>query len=157
MKMIQSLKHFGIILFACFLTTDVSAGNPDRVGSAGASQLLINPWARSSGWGGANIASVRGLESLYGNVAGLAFTEKTELIFSRTSWLADIPINSFGFSQRLNETSVLALGITSISIASFITKLIFRKKTSCCFDRLYFKLYYSFNHRIQFLTMEIVG
>jgi hypothetical protein len=120
MKMIQSLKHFGIILFACFLTTDLSAGNPDRVGSAGASQLLINPWARSSGWGGANIASVRGLESLYGNVAGLAFTEKTELIFSRTSWLADIPINSFGFSQRLNETSVLALGITSISIADIV-------------------------------------
>ena len=115
--MIRSLKYFGILLLACAFTTNLLAGNPDRVGSAGASQLLINPWARSSGWGGANIASVRGLESIYGNVAGLAFTEKTELVFSRTSWMADIPINAFGFSQRMSESSVLAVSISSISIA----------------------------------------
>ncbi|MGC6470391.1 MAG: PorV/PorQ family protein [Flavobacteriales bacterium] len=102
------------------MTINLSAGNPDRVGSAGASQLLINPWARSSGWGGANIASVNGLESLYGNVAGLSHTEKTEIIFSRTSWIADIPINAFGFSQRLNESSVLALAISSISLADIV-------------------------------------
>lgn len=120
MKMIRTLKYFGIFIFSCLLCTNAMAGNPDRVGSAGASQLLINPWARSSGWGGANIASVRGLESIYGNVAGLAFTEKTELIFSRTSWIANIPINSFGFSQRLNETSVLGLSVSSISIADIM-------------------------------------
>jgi len=120
MKMLQSLKYFGVILLTCVLSNNLTAGNPDRIGSAGASQLLINPWARSSGWGGANIASVNGLESIYGNVAGLAFTNKTELIFSRTSWIADIPINSFGFSQRMNESSVLALAITSISLADII-------------------------------------
>lgn len=118
--MIRSLKYFGVLLLACAFTTNVSAGNPDRVGSSGASQLLINPWARSSGWGGSNIASVRGLESLYGNVAGLAFTEKTELIFSRSSWIADIPINSFGFSQRMSESSVLAVAISSISLADIM-------------------------------------
>ncbi len=30
------------------------AGNPDRAGQAGATELLINPWARSTGWNGAN-------------------------------------------------------------------------------------------------------
>ena len=58
-----------------------------RAGSAGASELLINPFARSSGWGGSNVASVAGLEGQYFNVAGLASTEKTELIFTQTSWL----------------------------------------------------------------------
>ena len=48
-----------------------------RVGSAGASELLINPFGRSSGWGSANIAGVTGLEGQYSNVAGLASTEKT--------------------------------------------------------------------------------
>ncbi|MDD3744056.1 MAG: hypothetical protein PHX54_10580, partial [Lentimicrobiaceae bacterium] len=48
------------------------AGNKDRSGQAGASELLINPWARSSGWGGANVANVRGLEGLFNNVAGSA-------------------------------------------------------------------------------------
>ena len=53
-------------------------------------RLLINPWARSSGWAGANVAGVRGLEGIYSNVAGLAFVEKTELIFSQTLSLIHI-------------------------------------------------------------------
>lgn len=113
----QSLKCLAVFLIGLASVSNLSAGNPDRVGSAGADQLLINPWVKSSGWGGANSASVMGLESLYGNVAGLAFVDKTELIFARTSWIADIPINSFGFAQRMSESSVLALAITSISIA----------------------------------------
>ena len=42
---------------------DVSS--EERVGQAGAFELLINPWARSSGLSGANTASVRGIESVY--------------------------------------------------------------------------------------------
>ena len=115
--MIRLLKYFWILLLIFTFSVNLFAGNPDRVGSAGASQLLINPWSRTSGMGSSNIASVRGLESLYGNVAGLAFTENTELIFSRTSWIADIPINSFGFSQRMSESSVLAVAISSMSLS----------------------------------------
>src|SRR5512133_2396026 len=76
------------------------AGNKDRSGQAGASELLINPWARRSGWGGVNIDNSFGLESIYTNVAGLAFTPKTELIFSNTQWLkgSEIAINNFGFA-----------------------------------------------------------
>lgn len=100
-----------------FPVAEVMGGNPDRAGQAGASELLINPWARSSGWGGANTASVRGLEAAYGNVAGVAFTRTTELVFSNTQWLrgSEIGINSFGFTQRLGETSVLGLSIMSLS------------------------------------------
>ena len=49
-----------------------------RSGSAGASELLINPYGRSSGWGAANVAGVSGLEGQYSNVAGLASIEQTE-------------------------------------------------------------------------------
>ena len=103
-------------LAALLISTSAIAGNGDRRGQAGASELLINPWARSSGWGMANSASVVGLEAIYGNVAGIAFTNKTELLFSRTSWLmgTDININSFGFSQRVGESGVLAMGIMSM-------------------------------------------
>ena len=92
------------------------AGNEQRAGQAGASELLINPWARSSGWGGANTASVRGLESLNLNIAGTAFTKKTELIFSHTKWLVgtDININTFGLSQKVGESGVLTIGFMSM-------------------------------------------
>ena len=46
------------------------AGNEDRAGSAGATELLINPWSGSSAWGSAGISSVSGLESIFLNVAG---------------------------------------------------------------------------------------
>jgi len=95
----------------------VLAGNPDRAGSAGAYELLINPWSRSSGWAGANMASIRGLEAQYLNVAGTAFTQKTEFIFSRTQWLkgTDIDINAFGLTQKIGETGVLGIGVMSMS------------------------------------------
>ncbi len=94
----------------------LKAGNKDRTGQAGASELLINPWARSSGWGGANIAHVKGLEGLYGNVAGTAHTRATEIIFSHTQWLkgSEINISAFGLTQKVGETGVIGLGIVSM-------------------------------------------
>lgn len=93
------------------------AGNEDRAGQAGASELLINPWTKSAGWGGLNIANARGMEAQFNNVAGLAFTKKTELAFSYTNWLkgSDIQINALGFSQKVGETGVLALGVMSMN------------------------------------------
>ena len=116
----------------CFVTlilllsvNDILAGNPQRAGQAGASELLINPWARTSGWGGSNVAGVRGLEGIYLNVAGLAFTQKTELIFTQTSWLqygskmfsandAVSSISSFGFSQKIGESGSFGLSVMSM-------------------------------------------
>ena len=126
MKQINNwVKATAMITLLLFPFSQNIAGNPQRAGSAGASELLINPWARTSGWGGSNIAGVRGLEGIYSNVAGLAFTQKTELIFSQTSWLqyggkmfsaddAVSTISSFGFSQKVGESGVLGLAIMSM-------------------------------------------
>ncbi len=93
------------------------SGNSDRAGQAGATELLINPWARSSGFGSANTASVRGLEAQFLNVAGMAFTTKTEVLFSNTQWLvgSGVMINSFGISQKIGEAGVIGLGIMNMS------------------------------------------
>jgi hypothetical protein len=103
-------------------TQNTFAGNQDRAGQAGATELLINPWGRSSGFAGANSASVRGLEAMFLNVAGTAFTKKTELMFAYTNWLSgsDINIKSFGFSQHVGETGCLALGITAMDFGDIM-------------------------------------
>lgn len=112
-------KSIAVSLTAGFLVAGlaVKAGNPERAGQAGATQLLINPYARSAGWAASNTARVRGLESQYSNIAGLAFTKKTELMFMRSAWLvgSGININAFGLSQRVGETGAIGLGITSIN------------------------------------------
>ncbi|MFH2094192.1 MAG: PorV/PorQ family protein [Bacteroidota bacterium] len=97
-------------------TANGFAGNEQRAGQAGAQELLINPWARSSGMGGANSSCIQGLEAIYLNVAGTAFTKRTELIFSHTIWMsgADVNINAFGFSQKMGETGVLSLAFMSM-------------------------------------------
>lgn len=115
------LKSSVQVVIAAALLAPVSsafAGNPDRVGQAGATQLLINPWARNTGWAGSNMSGVRGLESMYLNVAGTAFTRKTEALFCRTQWLkgTDININTFGLTQRVGETGALGLTIMSMDL-----------------------------------------
>jgi hypothetical protein len=112
-------KYFKIIApvaLTALIATSMTAGNPDRAGQAGATELLINPWSRSSGWAGCNGAGTKGLESFYTNIAGTAFTRKTELMFVRTQWLkgTDININTFGLTQRVGETGAIGLAIMAM-------------------------------------------
>lgn len=103
------------MLAVAVASTAAFAGNPQRAGSAGASELLINPWAGSSGLASSNISTVRGLESTFMNIAGLAFTEKTEVGFSNTQWLvgADISVNSGALAQRVSDVGVLSISVQS--------------------------------------------
>lgn len=114
--MIKKIKYLGLatLLTASLIT---EAGNPDRAGQAGAAPLLINPYARNSGMWGSNTARVRGLEAQFLNVAGTAYTRKTELMFNRTSWLSGtgISLNSFGFTQGIGETGAIGLGFVSLN------------------------------------------
>jgi hypothetical protein len=107
-----------LILVLIFpLAESTFAGNRDRSGQAGATELLINPWARSSGWASANMSRVRGLEAIWGNVAGTAFTPKTQLIFANTQWLKGTGTNimSFGLSQKVGEVGALSLSVMSMT------------------------------------------
>lgn len=112
-------------------TTNVWAGNRDRSGQSGASHLLIDPWARSNGMANAGIAEIRGLESMYSNVAGLTYVKKTEISFNRTQYLvgsqAGVNINSIGFAQHLGRkgkdfgvlgVSFYSMGFGNIEITS---------------------------------------
>ena len=110
-------KHLSIILIATLGFGTVWAGNPDRAGSAGAGQLLINPWAASNGLAGANMASILGLESTFSNVAGLAFINQNELATVNSQYLGGtgIALNSVGFGTRVGESAVLGLTVTSMS------------------------------------------
>ena len=121
------LKLSFIMFSTAISCATVTAGNKDRSGQAGGAALLINPWARSTGWGGANTANATGLEALSLNVAGTAFTKKTEVIFAHTNWLnvsgsidSDITINSFGLTQRVGETGVLGLSVMSMNFGNIM-------------------------------------
>jgi len=111
---------FGFVMLTAL--TQVFAGNPERAGQAGGTQLLINSWGRSSGFNGINVANTYGIESVINNPAGLAATRRTELVFSHTQYLVgtDIGINSFGISQSLKRAGVIGLYFTAFDMGDFV-------------------------------------
>ena len=93
----------------------VYAGNPDRAGSAGGMQLLVNPWAASNSLSGANMAACSPTEAMHLNIAGMAFVRQTEVAVTHINYLsgADISFNSAAITQRVGETSVLGLSVSA--------------------------------------------
>jgi len=111
-KTIKNLFFTGALVSLC---SSVYAGNGNRVGSAGATELLINPWARSIGTGSAGISNVNGLEATFVNIAGLAYTKKTQIKMNYTNWLggAGINIYSVGVAQRVSKNDVISVSFQS--------------------------------------------
>ena len=111
------MRHFKLLIILLAISQFTFAGNDQRIGQAGATEILVNPWGMSSGLAGSNVASVQGIEAMYQNIAGAAFTKKTEIAFTHTRWLvgSGIGINNFGIAQKLGETGALTLGVTSFS------------------------------------------
>ncbi len=102
------MKFFSKLYFlACFLPAIAFAGNPDRVGQAGASELLVNPWANAIGSNWANYANVRGVASMFSNIGGLTLNPVSEVQVSNTNYLVgtDISVNALGYAQKLSNGS----------------------------------------------------
>jgi hypothetical protein len=91
------------------------AGNKDRSGQAGAGELLLNPWGVSTGLFGLNAATVRGIEAMKCNIAGLARTPGTEIGLAHTRYLAGtgMSISNLGVAQNIGETGVIGINIMS--------------------------------------------
>ncbi len=114
----NTMKKLSVLACCLFLGASVVwGGNPDRAGSAGAGHLLINPWARSSGFANSGMASVNGIEAVYLNVAGLAFLRKTELLFTNTQYLvgSGIRMNALGFGQRVGDNGAIGITVSTMN------------------------------------------
>ncbi len=92
------------------------AGNPDRQGEAGAFELLINPWARNGGFHAMNVATVRGVDGLFLNPAGIRPFGKTEIGFSQSRYLSQTGIryNAFGITTAAGTNGTLGISINSM-------------------------------------------
>lgn len=100
---------------AIMIASSVFAGNKDRVGQAGAGELLINPWGRSGGLFGLNCSNVTGVEAMKCNIGGLANTKRTEIGLAHTRYLAGtgMSISNLAVAHNLGEVGVLGVNIMS--------------------------------------------
>lgn len=111
------------LMFCVFgFSISAIAGNKDRSGQAGATQLLINPWARSTGVFGMNTAQVKGLDAMKTNIAGLGQVSKTEVGFAHSRYLAGsgVNINNIGLAQRIGNIGVIGANVMSVGFGEVI-------------------------------------
>ena len=114
------MKRIIVMLSCVFLMGGAAfAGNPDRSGEAGAAELLMNGWGRSTGLWSMNSANVMGIESERINPAGIAFTPKTEIAASYALWLqgSGVCVAHVGFAQGFKD-NVIALSIQALNLGS---------------------------------------
>lgn len=121
------MKKFSIKTLATVCALSVSfgaiAGNKDRIGQSGAAEMLINPWARSTGLFGLNTSYVSGVEAMKSNIAGLAVDSTTEVGLSHGVYLTNtgININNIALAQPLGNSSVLGINVMSMSFGDITT------------------------------------
>lgn len=95
--------------------THAFAGNKDRTGQAGASEMLINPWGQTNGLFGMNTSYVGGIEAMKSNIAGMAQVKNTEFGIAHNTYLtgSKVTIANLGLAQRIGSAGVIGLNIMS--------------------------------------------
>ncbi|KAA3657237.1 MAG: hypothetical protein DWQ10_13725, partial [Calditrichaeota bacterium] len=107
-----------VILVALLLLVSVNGfAQEARTGTNAASELLIPVGARYIGMGGAPLAIVSGIDALYYNPAGLAFSDKTAYgMVSQMNYIADIDVTYAAASVNFEGFGSLAFAIKSLNI-----------------------------------------
>lgn len=112
----MQIKIYLVIILFFLISIHTKAGNPDRQGQAGAVELLMNPWGRSAGVHSMSTSSVRGVEAMRINIAGLSRIQKLEIgvsnnrLFSGTG----MNLNSLGFGFKMGKSGALGIEFASL-------------------------------------------
>ncbi len=111
-------KKIILIVAAVLLVAlgSVQAGNENRAGTAGATELLIPVGSRGSAMAGSVVANSYGVDALYWNPAGLAWLDGTEVMFTHLPYIADIDVNYLAFGKSIEDFGSVALSVKVVSI-----------------------------------------
>jgi hypothetical protein len=114
MKVIMKRSAFVLaILLLCALT--VSAGNKNRIATAGAQELLIPVGARAMSMGGSTLANITGIDAIFYNPAGVARSEAgVDASFSTMNHIGDINVSYAAVAVKAGSLGTLALSLKSL-------------------------------------------
>ncbi len=108
------MRKIILLIIPILIATSAYAGDVARKGTTGAEELLIPVGARGIATGGAFLANISGLESIYYNPAGLDVHPQTEAMFSYVSYLADINISYFAVGTSLGDFGSIGLELKNL-------------------------------------------
>lgn len=111
------MKSLGTLLVCAVLLQPGTsiAGGDDRLGTAGALELLIPMGARGVAMGGSVMALSSGTEAWFWNPACASTIEGSEVSFSHRQYIADIGLDRVEFAHNAGGIGVLGLSATVLS------------------------------------------
>lgn len=90
-------------------------GSNGRVGTAGASELIIPVGSRGSALAGSINALATGVEAIHWNPAGVSIQGDVEAMFSSLSYIADIQLNYFAISSSFGDVGTFGVAVRSLN------------------------------------------
>jgi len=104
-----------LVLLAC-VALYADAANKDRIGTAGAQELLIPVGARTTAMGASSMVFATGAEAIYWNPAGLGrMTGSVDAMLSSMNYMADIGVVYGAIGVKTGDFGNLGFTIKSIS------------------------------------------
>jgi hypothetical protein len=109
-----NMKSLLVLTILVFVASSSFAGE-DRIGTAGATELLIPFGSRGAALGSAVVSDASGVEAIYYNPAGIANVYNAEAMFTHLKYIADIDYNTAGLIY--NTGAYGAFGITARALS----------------------------------------
>lgn len=107
-----------LVLLACIASV-ASAANKDRIGTAGAQELLIPVGARTIAMGASSMVFATGAEAIYWNPAGLGrMTNAVDAMLSSMNYIADIGIIYGAVGVKAGDFGTLGFSIKSVNFGA---------------------------------------
>ena len=98
-----------IIVFAVVLN---SFGNTfEGKGQTVFSFLKINPSVNSSGFAGSNAATMKGIQAVYLNPAGLSVVSSAQAYAQYTKWIDEMNIGYISFAKQVSQKNIFGISL----------------------------------------------
>lgn len=112
--MLRQLRNL-VLMAVLICPVTAMAGGDERLGTAGALELLIPMGARGVAMGGSVMAQSSGTEAWFWNPACASTIEGSEVSFSHRQYIADIGLDRVAFAHNAGALGVLGLSATVLS------------------------------------------
>lgn len=146
------MKHKLLGLFVFLSMQYVFAGNPDRQGESGASELLLNPWARSAGLQTMSTSFITGVEALRLNPAGLVHIRKTQLLIGHTLLYnkTGVRINAAGLATKISDHGAFGVSLMAMDFGDIpVTTTQQPEGTGATFSPNFFHIGIAYAHEFE--------
>ena len=138
------VKHSAvwILVLVCLLPVTALGSNPDRIGTAGAQELLIPVGGRGVGLGLSGSLFITGVDAIYWNPAGLSrMTNSVQAMFSQMTYIADVNVSYGALGVNAGDFGTLGFSLKSLSFGDIpVTTVAFPDGTGDLYSPTYLTL-----------------